>query len=138
MAEYFTHWSFEVENITPEEAEWLETEIAKRENDEERDEFFVPGDMEISGQNVGELNSTAWFSNRSGEGREQSVAELLQDFLAMFRPKEIIAFETAYTCSKPRPDAFGGSAIVVTAKRIFWSGTSQALAELSEEAEALL
>jgi len=43
-------------------------------------------------------------------------------FLSKFRPKEIVRFSVAYSCSKMRPDEFSGEDFIVTAQGIFRTG----------------
>lgn len=52
------------------------------------------------------------------DGRPDHVAYLVQRFLQVFRPRDCWSLTYAVTCSKPRPGAFGGGALFVTADAI--------------------
>lgn len=46
------------------------------------------------------------------------TASIIQVFLQEFDPENCAVLSYAYTCSKPRPDAFGGGAMFITAADI--------------------
>ena len=48
-------------------------------------------------------------------GDPNHVVEFVQQYLKKYKPNGIVRFCTAYTCSKPRTDEFGGEGIVITA-----------------------
>lgn len=62
------------------------------------------------------------------EGAFQDIAE---------RSTEIahVIVTTSYTCTKMRPDAFGGSVTLITANEVLSSGTEQMLCDLLDRAE---
>ena len=66
-------------------------------------------------------------------GAPWRVAELVQRFLARFRPETYWIIRFAETCSKPRVGAFGGGALFVTAEGIE-DGTDFAFLEKAEQA----
>lgn len=66
----------------------------------------------------------------------ESVADLLQAFLAKHRPDGSLSFSYADTCSKPRADRFSGGAVFVTAKRAAFMHTDSWLMEQTDKFEA--
>ncbi len=48
-------------------------------------------------------------------GSPEQVAAVLEAYLAKFNPTGVITFSWAFTCSKLRPNEFGGGAAVITA-----------------------
>lgn len=46
------------------------------------------------------------------------VCEFIQHLLQKFDPKSHVTFEWSHDCSKPRVDAYGGGAAVITAQEI--------------------
>ena len=57
-----------------------------------------------------------WF--HSDYGGIDSLCAFLQYLLQKFDPTGRVEFEWSHDCSKPRPDAYGGGAAIVTAKKI--------------------
>ena len=51
-------------------------------------------------------------------GGIDSLCAFLQHLLQKFAPTGRVEFEWSHDCSKPRPDAYGGGAAIVTAKKI--------------------
>ena len=58
-----------------------------------------------------------------------AVCAFLQHLLLKFDPKGVVTFEWAHDCSKPRTDAYGGGAAIITAKQIKTMSTCQWLRE---------
>jgi hypothetical protein len=52
-----------------------------------------------------------------------ALANMLRDYLKIFDPKRILYFTWASTCSKMRPDEFGGGAFVISDDSISWMNT---------------
>lgn len=65
----------------------------------------------------------------SEEGGVDALCALLQHLLRKFDPQGRVAFEWSHDCSKPRVDAYGGGAAVITAQEIRTLNTSQWLAQ---------
>jgi hypothetical protein len=55
---------------------------------------------------------------------------IFQDVLRRSTTLRYITVHTAWTCSKMRPDGFGGSAMLITAKRIFYISTADFLTRM--------
>ena len=54
----------------------------------------------------------------SNDGGIDAVCAFIQHLLQRFDPKGHVALEWSNDCSKPRVDAFGGGAALITARRI--------------------
>ena len=112
MPHYYTEFSFAISNIMTGEREWLERHF----NDWEESDTHTPPDHAFS---AGSDGDTLWIHEDEGCDLE-GLAQLLQKFLAGFRPEDSIGFSWADTCSIPRLDSFGGGAVFITAKNIEW------------------
>ena len=131
MADYFTHYSAVLTDLTPEEEDWLKAEYKRRrgvENFDDVENFDVDttmGDFEVSFEAMSSTERRqAWFHTPNGYGNLDHVADFVQQFLKKFRPKDSWSMEWSNDCSKPRLDGFGGGAFVVTAGRVYWINTS--------------
>jgi hypothetical protein len=60
----------------------------------------------------------------SSSGGIDAVCAFIQHLLKKYDPKGSVAFEWSHDCSKPRTDAYGGGAAVITAKKIETMNTS--------------
>lgn len=142
MADYYTHFSKVVNHLTPEEKAWfvhalrdLEKEVldAAGEFSQERCDAIYAAepwrDMEalVSGwisipfkcrldSDRADGDYAHFYSEECGD--VGALGELLSAFLARFRPEETMFVLWADTCSKPRPDAFGGGGMVVSATEV--------------------
>lgn len=65
----------------------------------------------------------------SDNGGVDALCAFLQHLLQKFDPNGRVTFEWSHDCSKPRLDAYGGGAAIVTAQEIKTMNTSQWLAE---------
>ena len=63
-------------------------------------------------------------------------ARIFQDIVRRCEDLNAISIISAWTCTKMRPDGFGGGVTVVTADHILCSSTSQMECELLDRAEA--
>ena len=54
----------------------------------------------------------------SSNGGIDAVCAFIQHLLQKFDPQGRVEFEWANDCSKPRTDAYGGGAVIITAKKI--------------------
>ena len=61
----------------------------------------------------------------SSNGGIDAVCAFLQHLLQKFNLPETVTFEWSHDCSKPRTDAYGGGAAIITAKEIKTMSTSQ-------------
>jgi len=139
MADNFTKFSFLIKSIAKKELVWLKEVMGYDFEDLEQRPFL----LEMLHTSRG-LESTFeyWpdfdhvlpdltsrdprarclrvFAPESGN--PWTAAVLVHAFLSKFRPKEIVRFSVAYTCSKMRPDEFSGEDFIVTSEGIFQSG----------------
>ena len=65
----------------------------------------------------------------SENGGMDAVCAFLQHLLQRFDPTGRVTFEWSHDCSKPRTDAYGGGAALITAQEIKTMSTGQWLAE---------
>ena len=54
----------------------------------------------------------------SMDGGIDAVCAFIQHLLKKFKPTEAVSFEWSHDCSKPRTDAYGGGAAIITAAKI--------------------
>lgn len=116
MANNYTQFSFAVGNLTPEESSWLTVMHRLLEEDDDNIYAFA---MSIEPPEV------VFYAAESGD--VEKVANFVRAFLLQFRPLDAVGFEWATWCDKPRPDEFGGGAVLVTATRIEYTGTNEEL-----------
>ena len=62
----------------------------------------------------------------------EALATIIQSYLRRFDIQEGVGFEYAFTCSRPRLDAYGGGACYVTQKGLRWMTTGRWLGEQEE------
>ena len=68
----------------------------------------------------------------SDSGSIDAVCAFIQHLLQKFNPEGRVSFEWSHDCSKPRVDAFGGGAAIITAEEIKSICTNQWLQEQAE------
>ena len=66
---------------------------------------------------------------RIGGEQPAVLCAFLQHLLQKFDPQGCVTFEWSHDCSRPRLDAYGGGAAIVTARKIKTLSTGQWLAE---------
>jgi hypothetical protein len=76
-----------------------------------------------------------WFAYDESGDVEATVAfiELCMDRFSLEGP---VTFEWSNTCSKPRTDAFGGGAVVITKGETFWHNTTNWISETLKQLES--
>jgi len=133
MADYFTKFSV-VFNLPDAAAQGYALDLA---NDASRaqqgDE--LPGDFPPSLKNAVEVwnfetdpsgtdgKSALWL--HSEEGGIDAACAFIQHLLQKFDSSGRVSFEWSNDCSKPRADACGGGAAIITAKKIKSMNTNQ-------------
>jgi hypothetical protein len=148
MANNYTQFSEEIENITPEEATWvkefLQTEAPDRDSHpaefedwcdvhsvDPMDDHAVKYYPYFSWALVNN-NTALWlYSDESGD--PDAVGEFVQAFLEKFRPEGVFTLTCSMTCSKPRISEFGGGWIVVSADKIKYGNTWTEASKAAEE-----
>ena len=155
MANNYCQWSEEVEELTREEAEWLRIQIQhtffcdacnERRNEDglkETSNCYVCGnELSEAETDTGEIwpgfdyelvDDRLWMYSRENYAADPAC-DLMQKFLAMFRPTEIFKVCIAYTCSKMHIGEFGGAGTVVSA----WGQETRQFDDLGAEEAALM
>ena len=142
MADYFTQFSFVIP-VTPEQGNWftqvhsLAAElIGHTEDGEARENIKGPQDVVLAALGLAEKRDgdpclqvvyddkegTVWVGSEDS-GDVDYTADLVQAFLRRFDLDRVISFQWANTCSKPRLDAFGGGAVVISRRNADWLNT---------------
>ena len=137
MADYFTNFSLQL-RLPDEAAQTYALELAaqgNRLNQGDADEPDFPADLltnvedwcfEVEADTV-EEQPGLWL--HSSNGGIDAVCAFLQHLLQRFKLHKAVTFEWSHDCSKPRVDAYGGGAAVITAKKIKTMSTSEWLRE---------
>ena len=129
MADYFTHFSCLLDAGTPDKAaRALALFQSLRASDQVADEPEVAG-FDLVRQDAPE-DSTLWIHDDE-HGDVEAVIRFVLRLAEEIDLSGLWGFEVAYTCSRPRLDAFGGGAHVIdlgARKSIGWSSTQEWLA----------
>jgi len=145
MADYFDHFSFALPLHAVAEADWWNQVLGRLEN---QSGATLPANAEIDRllERIPELEYASnqgswwgidhsvtppggdacpqvWFRATYGTPNVVALAVLTSAFLRKFRRAEGYGIECAMTCSKPRLDGFGGTAVWVTARGCRWLST---------------
>jgi hypothetical protein len=134
MADYYTSFSFVLDLPGAEAIKYainLATiaEALRWESEEDRQtrETQFPKELELFLDEwdfeVAEEKSGIWI--HSNDGGTDAACQCVQHLLDRFGIIEAVSFEWANTCSKPRLDAYGGGAAVITATDIKAISTCQ-------------
>ena len=125
MADYFTHFSCVLDVGSPEKAIAALDLLTRPHLDEESAD-----DPEYLGfamtQQDGPESSILWFHDDDGEGDIEGVISFVLRLAEEIDLTGLWGFEVAYTCSRPRLDAFGGGAHAIdlgNRKSIGWAST---------------
>jgi hypothetical protein len=129
MADYFTNFSF-ILPLTDDAQKSFALEISHLASSHRLEDGSLPSDFPESLKDVIEdwtfeledVPEGLWLHSDSG-GIDAACA-FVQHILQKFHSPACITFEWAHDCSKPRPDAFGGGAAIVTASEIKTMNTS--------------
>lgn len=70
-------------------------------------------------------------------GNIDAMVELLQEFLAKFRPDEFLSFTWSYTCSKMRPGEFGGGGALVGSNSVLHIDIQEEMSKLAKNRTAI-
>lgn len=112
MADYFTHFSCVLDVGSPAKAT-AAIELLDRLHleDEGADDPEYAG-FALSQQD-GPEGSILWFHDDDGQGDIEGVIRFVLRLAEEIDLSGLWGFEVAYTCSRPRLDAFGGGAHVI-------------------------
>ena len=132
MADYFTHFSLILSlpnEAAQEYALGLASNARSIQQGDEPSEKFPDSLKEVvedwnfeTDAESAEGKPALWL--HSENGGIDAVCAFVQHLLQKFDPKGRVAFEWSHDCSKPRVDAYGGGAALVTAKKIKSMSTS--------------
>lgn len=138
MADYYTHFSFIVSLASAEQQtyalELFRQMHAIREGDDIPPDF--PSALkEVADDCVFNLDPGSephelWF--HSDTGGTDAVCAFVQHLLARFQLNDCVTFEWSHDCSKPRTDAYGGGAAVITTSEIKSFSTTEWLREQTQ------
>jgi len=127
MADYLTHFSCLLDVGTPERATAALDLLTRLHLDEEGAD-----DPEYSGfaltQQDGPGGSILWIHDDDGDGDVEGVIRFVLRLTEEIDLTGLWGFEFAFTCSRPRLDAFGGGAHVIDLgkrKSIGWISTHE-------------
>ena len=123
MADYYTHFSF-ICPLADDAQKQYALNLSHLASSTRLDETPLPTDFPETLRDfvvdwVFELEDTdegLWL--HSDAGGIEAVCAFVQHLLQQFNPSGRITFEWSHDCSKPRTDAFGGGAAIVTATEI--------------------
>jgi hypothetical protein len=129
MADYFTHFSFTLP-LNDEVQKQYALNLAQLASDQRHEDTPLPSDFPESLRDVLEDwlfevengDDGLWLHSESG-GMD-AVCAFVQHLLVKFDTVAFIAFEWSHDCSKPRTDAYGGGAAVITKTAIETMNTS--------------
>ena len=112
MADYFTHFSCVLDAGSPEKASaalGLLTRLHLEEEDA-TDPAFTGFALSLQD---GPGSSVLWFHDEDGEGDASGVIRFVLRLAEEIGLTGLWGFEVAFSCSRPRLDAFGGGAHVI-------------------------
>lgn len=116
MADSYTQFSFQLENLTKPQIKWLGKLLNMEYTEELQETLESKEDIDMwpnFDHTLSGMDKTLWISSE-GEGDCYQAALLVYAFLKKFRPKEVFSFSAAFTCSKLRLDEFGGITYVIS------------------------
>ena len=127
MADYLTHFSCLLEDGTPERATAALDLLTRLHLDEEGAD-----DPEYSGFALTQQDrpggSIIWLHDDDGDGDVEGVIRFVLRLTEEIDLTGLWGFEFAFTCSRPRLDAFGGGARLIDLgkrKSIGWTSTHE-------------
>lgn len=137
MADYYTNFSLTF-SLPSAEAQTYALRLAEtashiQEGDEPPDDFpkelaSIVEDWSFDTNPDNEGDKPALWLHSSNGGIDAACA-FIQHLLQRFDPQGRVTFEWSHDCSKPRTDAYGGGAAIVTATEIKSISTGQWLNE---------
>lgn len=135
MANYFSHFSFVVPVDDP-AGVLAELELLIEDAVENDGSDTFPASEGIPyGLHVAVEDSDLWISDDAGEGSVEGAVAVTQWLLAKPGAPDVVIVEWAHTCSKPRLDAYGGGAAVVTKDDVEWIVAGIIAADKAKEAQ---
>jgi hypothetical protein len=136
MADYFTKFSVVVP-LPDAAAQTYALELAAQAESIHLSDEVIPGfpaalqvvaeDWRFDTHPASGTEHALWLDTNTG-GIDAACA-FIQHLLRKYNPAGRITFEWSFDCSKPRSDAYGGGAAIVTARRIKTMNTSDWLSK---------
>jgi hypothetical protein len=137
MADYFTNFSLVLSLPTP-EAQAYALELASQagcgfSGDQLPEDFpkelasVVEDWCFEADADTDEAKPALWL--HSSNGGIDAVCAFIQHLLQKFDPKGCVTFQWSNDCSKPRTDAYGGGAAIITGKKIKTMSTHEWLSK---------
>jgi hypothetical protein len=133
MADYFTHFSLVFTLPSPEAQTYALELAAQASRIQQGDEAPGAFPKELADiiedwcfdiePDTAEDKPALWL--HSSNGGIDAVCVFIQHLLQRFDPQGRVTFEWSHDCSKPRADAYGGGAAIVTATEIKSMSTGQ-------------
>ncbi len=133
MADYFTNISLIVELPTKDAQEYalnVANEASRIQQGDEASPDFPAVLMDVVEDWSFETDPESlpdkygiWL--HSYHGGVDAICAFIQHLLRKFNPQGHVAFEWSHDCSKPRIDAYGGGAAIITAKNIKTMSTGE-------------
>ena len=111
MADYFTHFSCELDVVTTDNAARA-LELYRQFSDELEIEEQTPG-FDLVATPTAEQPALLWICDDNASGDTDHVLAFVSKLGPMLGITGLWGFEWAHTCSKPRLEAFGGGALVI-------------------------
>ena len=138
MADYFTNFSFIIalaNEAQRNEALELFRQLSAVHQGEE-----IPADFPAALKDIAEDAGFELDADDEPQGLRfhstcggiEAVCAFVQHLLARFQPGGCVTFEWSNDCSKPRIDAYGGGAAIITAREIKTMSTSDWLREQTQ------
>lgn len=120
MADYYTHVSLVVGPMPQVERDWLEALLTKVDAEPDfENALYCPWEFQPAGAPD---QFTLWVHSDESVNLDV-LSDLLSSYLERFHPDRAIVLEWSNTCSKPRPDGFGGGICVITGAQTHWMNT---------------
>lgn len=145
MANNYMHFSEVIRNITPAEAEWLETVLFTKGS---KSDLAAALEVDKSQLDCIDLNDfpgfefeirtdKLWLYDNGENFNLENLVQIIQLFIRRWSPDYIFCMTWAETCSKPKPGEFGGGWAVVSKDEILhgstWSAVSKAVEKIKGE-----
>ncbi len=133
MADYFTHFSLIVplpDEAAQTQALTLAEQAAAVQSGDEMPADFPASLAEVTEdwvfETVPESSAGKWgLWLHTSSGGIDAVCTFIQHLLQTFDPAGCVELEWWHDCSKPRTDAYGGGAAIITARKIKTMSTGQ-------------
>ena len=126
MADYFNNFSL-VLTLPNEETRKYALDLAEQAQAEEILETFPASLRDVIEDWAFDTdpsdNCGLWL--HSSSGGVDAMCAFIQHLLQSFDPSGCVTFEWSHDCSKPRVDAFGGGAAIITAENVKSMTTSE-------------